>query len=104
MSERERVRLAGCGVAALGYVKDDEMKPGDYGHSASLDDVLRLRAREAHYRVTLEMIRSFEQFRGDASGDAYSHIWDLANEALASTQPAGKDKDFVDQDVRGGAV
>jgi hypothetical protein len=42
-AERERVRLAGCGVAALGYVKDGELKPGDYGHSASRDDVLRLR-------------------------------------------------------------
>lgn len=40
--ERERVRLAGCGVAALGYVK--EPVP-EYGDSASLQDVLRLRRR-----------------------------------------------------------
>lgn len=40
--ERERVRLAGCGVAALGYVT--ELVP-EYGDSASLQDVLRLRKR-----------------------------------------------------------
>jgi hypothetical protein len=38
--ERERMRLAGCGVAALGYFEGcrDDYK------SASLDDVLRLKA------------------------------------------------------------
>lgn len=39
--ERERVRLAGCGVAALGY--GEKLEPGTYGHSASYDDVMRLR-------------------------------------------------------------
>jgi hypothetical protein len=43
--DRERVRLAGCGVAAIGDKSALDVKPGDYAHSASLDDVVRLRAR-----------------------------------------------------------
>lgn len=41
--EQCRVQLAGCGAAALGYA--DDCKPGDYGYSASLGDVLQLRRR-----------------------------------------------------------
>lgn len=48
--ERERVRLAGCGVAAFGYVNRGEIKPGDYGWSASLGDVLDLRDRHDELR------------------------------------------------------
>jgi regulator of replication initiation timing len=54
--EQDRVRLAGCGVAALGYVQADELKPGDYGHSASLDDVMRLRLENERLRRALERI------------------------------------------------
>jgi len=44
--ERERIRLAACGTAALGYYNgcNDEYK------SASLDDVLRLRKDAERYR------------------------------------------------------
>lgn len=42
--ERERIRLAGCGIAALGHGADD-VNPGDWAHSASLDDVKGLRKR-----------------------------------------------------------
>ena len=41
--EQERVRLAGCGCEALGYAKD--CKKGDYGYSASLQDVRDLRLK-----------------------------------------------------------
>lgn len=70
--ERERIRLAGCGVAALGYVKADEFKPGDYAHSASLDDVMALRAK----------LTAAEAER-DASKQAIHHA---ASEALEATR------------------
>lgn len=53
--ERERVRLAGCGVAAIGYAKD--VQPGSYGHSASLDDVNRLHAEKERLREENEALK-----------------------------------------------
>lgn len=50
--EQEVVRLASCGAAALGYA--DNVKPGDYGHSAALDDVLTLRADNARLQAELD--------------------------------------------------
>ena len=51
--ERERMRLAACGVAALGYFTDchDDYK------SASLDDVLQLVHKEADARENLRLLR-----------------------------------------------
>jgi len=51
--EHEQVRLAGCGVAALGYSASNgkDLKPGDYGYSASYGDVLRL--RDSYERISL---------------------------------------------------
>ena len=41
--EQLRVQLAGCGVAALGYAKDNnDCKKGDYGWSASFEDCKNL--------------------------------------------------------------
>lgn len=54
--ERERVRLAGAGAAAIGYAKD--VKPGDYGHSASLDDVNRLYDEKERLRKENEVLKS----------------------------------------------
>lgn len=39
---KAETQLAGCGTAALGYI-DPPAKPGDYGYSASYNDVLTLR-------------------------------------------------------------
>ncbi len=62
--ETERMRLAGCGVAALGYFDGccDTYK------SASLDDVLRLRDRNAELTAEnreLRMSRSLRQEQHD---------------------------------------
>lgn len=43
-AERERMRLAGCSVAALGYYKRGDAIAPEYG-SGSLDDVIALRER-----------------------------------------------------------
>lgn len=52
-SEHLRVQLAGCGVAALGGVGDraSVAKRGDYGWSASYQDVVDLRVK---YEALLE--------------------------------------------------
>lgn len=52
--EQERVRLAGCGVAALGYAKAQDVPVGTYGYSASLADVMRLRAEADGLRDTVQ--------------------------------------------------
>lgn len=54
--EHERLRLAACGVAALGYTDD----PGCAG-SASFDDVLRLRADNKRLREACLSCESFEE-------------------------------------------
>lgn len=52
--ERERVRLAGCGVAALGYATgDNAITPDSYGWSASFGDVLELRQKYDEARAAL---------------------------------------------------
>ena len=44
--EQLQVQLAGCGVAALGYATGkNSCNEGDYGWSASFDDVMRLRKK-----------------------------------------------------------
>lgn len=44
--EQLRVQLAGCGAAALGATTPKlVVKKGDYGHSASYQDVLELRKK-----------------------------------------------------------
>ena len=58
--EQTRTKLAATGVAALGYVKPGEVKQGDYAHSASLDDVMRLKQKsdEAPKVIILEPKKS----------------------------------------------
>lgn len=56
--EQIQVQLAGCGVAALGWSKGDiQAKPGDYGYSASYQDVLDLRAKWEALAVTSQPLK-----------------------------------------------
>lgn len=50
--QRSEVQLAGCSVAALGWA--DKEKAGDYGWSASFQDVLKLRKK---YEKLLKTIK-----------------------------------------------
>lgn len=56
--ERERVRLAGCGVAAMSNTREalerNRLEAGSYGHSASYDDCLRAVEREINERERAE--------------------------------------------------
>lgn len=56
--EQLTVQLSGCGAAALGWCQSEPAKVGDYGWSASYQDVLNLRKRlelaEAVCNIALE--------------------------------------------------
>lgn len=57
--ERAEVQLAGCGVAALGWsAEQQEVKPGDYGWSASYGDVLKIRRELEMLRAKTEIMPS----------------------------------------------
>ncbi len=63
--EQTRVQLAGCSVAALGYAEKQEppLKAGDYGWSASYQDVVNLAARLAAVTAAMDKAReALEQF------------------------------------------
>jgi len=56
-AERERIRLAACGVAALGYHKDGDNIHPDY-ESASLSDVHRLTAKLERAEAERDALRA----------------------------------------------
>lgn len=60
--ERERMRLAACGTAALGYYKRVDSIANEY-KSASLDDVLRLQDDNATLRATIDGLRKGVPYR-----------------------------------------
>lgn len=59
-TEKLRVQLAGCGVAAMCNTRESlekkRVKKGDYRWSASYGDVIRCVEREIRYREALEKI------------------------------------------------
>jgi hypothetical protein len=70
------VQLAGCGVAALGYAKDqNDCGPGDYGHSASFENVKCLYRNYMVLRDAIEWIArdsaAFEEDCAHEQADAY---------------------------------
>lgn len=72
-AERERMRLAGCSVAALGYYKRGDAIAPEYG-SGSLDDVIALRERaeaaEANAARLRKALREQAQWPGTSH---YAH-------------------------------
>lgn len=90
-AEQARVQLAGCGVAALGYPVD--VKPGDYGHSASLEDVKKIRKEKDELEKKAKQIaevrdlqekttpQSDEYFRGMTNG------LEVANATINNKEP-----------------
>lgn len=80
--EQLRVQLAGCGVAAMCNTEksreEQKCSIGDYGYSASYQDVLDAVAREIKYRAALERIAD-ESNKNCAD---VAHINCIAQEAL----------------------
>lgn len=72
--ETERLRLAACGTAALGYFEDCK----DEYRSASLGDILRLYEQNKRYRATLEKLACLGN--GDQHGNSIGNC--IAIEAL----------------------
>ena len=99
--ERERVRLAGCGVAALGGATgDNDVKPGDYGHSASFDDVKRLYDQNDKARKGIANIARIQAEDPNSKEDEYAR--GLANGlAVADAVVNNKEPNFVDAPKKG---
>lgn len=81
--DQTRVQLAGCGVAALG--SGNEVQKGDYGYSASFDDVRKLRHR---FDRLLDAAKSFSYSEAaglringvDVSGELKKVVGDILME------------------------
>ena len=95
--EQLEVQLAGCGVAALGWSKDDPAKPGDYGYSASYGDVLTLREKftSAERRIA-ELEKNQDAFaegafvngRAEGMAESAARIAELEKELLVGPHNA----------------
>jgi len=66
--ERERIRLAACGVAALGYHRDGDSIHPDY-ESASLSDVHRLTAKLERAEAEVARLKSEVEFLHKRRGE-----------------------------------
>lgn len=102
--ERERIRLAGCGVAAMGAVAPGEIKPGDYAHSASLDDIIRFREKHEKAKKDIANVAEIassdpEAQKGTKSGE---YMRGMANGlAVADAIANEKEPEFVDAPKKG---
>lgn len=93
--EQARCQLAGCSVAALGGRADVE--PGDYGHSASLDDVKRIREELEAFRAgTIGTLVPQLRDRAERAEDANEG---LAAELERTKRIAALDLTSKDRDV-----
>lgn len=98
--ERERVRLAATGVAAMGAVAVGEFKPGDYAHSASLDDVLRF--REKHEKAKKDIANLASISANDPASKTDEYLRGMANGiAVADAAVNDKEPEFVEAPKKG---
>ena len=95
--ERAHVQLAGCGVAALGW-SGAEVKPGDYGWTASYGDVVKLRSRLAATEELLRRARggleALQRFCAGENTSLAIHVHTVATRCLAAPAtpaPAGRE-------------
>jgi hypothetical protein len=91
-AEQAEVQLAGCGVAALGWSNGEQRaKQGDYGWSASYQDVLNLREKwECSGRQVGQLREALDHASTLLHVGFIEHAIDTVDEALASTEPKEK--------------
>lgn len=81
--EKLEVQLAGCDIAALGYI-DEPIKKGDYGWSPSYQDVLHLRMKYNRLKTRLEpnIIRTMKELMDNAEIDRLEAEIDRLKESV----------------------
>lgn len=89
-AERAETQLAGCGVAALGW-NQEPAKQGDWGWSASYQDVLTLRRKWEALQAQIDRVRALaEKWKHEANtaikyGDSFKSQGEMyADELLAA--------------------
>jgi hypothetical protein len=89
-AERAEVQLAGCGAAALGWAKGEQAaKQGDYGWSASYQDVVNLREQVERLKAPVSDAECYA-FQNNYGDHTLSRYWiKRAVEALIAARAKG---------------
>lgn len=97
--EQTRVQLAGCSVAAFGGATgQNDAKPGDYGHSASFDDVKRLREETDKIKSDIDNVNKIQKDCLDGS----EYMRGMANGLEVANSIANKkEPNFVESPKKG---
>lgn len=91
-AEQARVQLAGAGVAAFGYAKD--VKAGDYGHSASLEDVKKL--YDEHAKVKKDIVEITKVSEDSTPNPSEYHRGMTNGLKVAESVVTGQEPEFLD--------